>query len=69
MWITAHEDELRDLPDRSYKFRNVDISYETFKQAAGRGVVQKVGKDENVYVWEIDRQKLAEALDSEELVD
>jgi hypothetical protein len=64
-WILTHEDELRDLPDTTFKYNEVDIPFSLFREAAEREVLHKTGEQDGVHIWKVDRRKLEEVLATE----
>ena len=50
-FIKAHKDELQDLPDQPFMYREVDISYSLFRQCTERELLTKVDKKDGRGVW------------------
>jgi hypothetical protein len=62
-FVRAHADELRDLPDTSFKYQEIDISYSLFRSCIDRELLVKIDEEDGRGVWQKDG--IDEVLDSD----
>lgn len=58
MWVLAHADELKSLPDGTFRYDDVDISFSLFRQAAEREIIEKRGEEGGVFIWKLNKSQL-----------